>query len=142
MKIAISASSDSLDQKVNPVFGRCAGFLIVETENGEIKSHSFVQNNAVNVPRGAGIAAAQTVIDQNVQAAISGNIGPNAFSIIQQAGTKFYPAFGKNIKQAVKELSNGQLKEKSSPSVGPNYGMGRGQGKGRGMGRRGRGKGW
>ncbi len=148
MKIAISANSDDLNGQVNPVFGRCPGFLIVETEGSEIKSHSFVSNTAMNAVHGAGTAAAQAVINQGVQAVISGNLGPNAFSIIQQAGIKFYPGFGLSIKEAIEKVASGQLKEQGSASTGANYGLEAGNfqpraGFGRGMGRGfGRGRGW
>lgn len=144
MKIAISASSDDLNGQVNPVFGRCPGFLIVETEGSEIKSHSFVSNTALNAVHGAGTAAAQAVINQGVQAVISGNLGPNAFNMIEQAGIKFYPGFGLNIKEAIEKVASGQLKDRNSASTAANYGLGTGNpqtgewhrpGAGRGFGR-------
>ncbi len=152
MKIAISASSDDLNGQVNPVFGRCPGFLIVEAEGSEIKNHFFIPNTAMNAVHGAGTAAAQAVINQGVQAVISGNLGPNAFNIIQQAGIKFYPGFGLNIKEAIEKVVSGQLKEQGNASTGANYGLGAGnpqigagfgRGMGRGLGRGfGRGRGW
>lgn len=135
MKIAISASSDDIGGQVNATFGRCQGFIIAEVEGSEVKSSEFVANSAVNSPGGAGIVAAQAVINQGVQAVISGNLGPNAFNVLQQAGIKFYPAFGMNIKEAIEKMAAGALKEKTSASVGPNFGMGAGRGAGRGMGR-------
>ncbi len=145
MKIAISASSNDLEGQVNATFGRGPGFIIAEEENGEIKSHEFVENNAMNAAGGAGIAAAQQVIDKNAKAVISGNLGPNAFNILNQANVKFFPAFGLKIRDAVKKLSSGELTEKNNASVGPNFGTGAGRGTGRGMGRGGgfgRGRRW
>jgi len=139
MKIAISASSDDLNGQVSPVFGRCPGFLIVETEGSERKSHSFVSNTAMNAVHGAGTAAAQAVINQGVNAVISGNLGPNAFARLQQAGIKFYPAFGMNIKEAIEKVVSGQINETPNASTSANYGLGLGRGLGRGFGR---GRGW
>jgi len=138
MKVAISANSADLNSLVSPVFGRCAGFIIAEVENGEIKSSEFVANPALNMFRGAGIQAAQLVLSKNVQAVISGNLGPNAFAVLQQAGVKVYQAFGLTIKDAVRKLSAGTLPEMTQ-QAGPGFGRGLGRGRGGGFGMRGRG---
>ncbi len=142
MKIAISVASDNLDGQVNPTFGRCQGFIIAEVEGSEIKNHFFAANTAMNSPGGAGIAAAQAIITLGVNAVISGNLGPNAFNVLQQAGIKFYPAFGMNIRDAIVKLGKGALGEKTGASVSPNFGTnvgpGKGMGKGAGFGRGGR----
>jgi len=140
MKIAISASSADIEGTVNPVFGRCPGFIIVDAEGGEIKSSEFLENAAMNSATGAGIATAQTVINKGAEAIISGNIGPNAFNVLKQAGIKFYPAHGMAIKEAVKKASRGELNESGSASAGANFGM-RGAGRGAGTGTGGRGMG-
>jgi len=132
MKIAISAASDNLEAQVNPTFGRCPGFIIAEIEGSEIKNYNFIENPAMNSPGGAGIAAAQAVIAQGATAVISGNLGPNAFTVFHQAGIKFYPAVGMTIKEAISKLGAGTLEEKTSASVNPNFGAGRGTGKGMG----------
>ena len=128
MKIAISADSENLDATVNPVFGRCPGFIIAETENGEIKSKAYVKNQALNSPRGAGIAAAQTVADQMVEAVITGNMGPNALMVLGQTGIKVYQAGSISVKEAVKQLAEGKLEELKQ-AVGAGSG-GRGLGRG------------
>jgi len=147
MKIAVSAVSDDLEQEVNPVFGRCSGFLIIETEGKEIKEHNFIENPAMKNPMGAGIAAAQTVASQGVQAVISGNIGPNALMVLNQSGIKVHQAFELSIRQAIEQLAEGKLQEISVASASGRFGMqknqepnfgkgiGRGAGTGKGFGR-------
>jgi predicted Fe-Mo cluster-binding NifX family protein len=44
MKIAVSATAGSLDAIVDPRFGRCAYFVIVEVEKNEIKNFEAIQN--------------------------------------------------------------------------------------------------
>ncbi len=137
MKIAISAMSDDLNQQVNPVFGRCPGYIITEVEEKKVKSHSFLPNQAMNATGGAGIVAAQSVAAQQVQAVITGNVGPNAFAVLQSSGIKVYQAFGLTIQQAIQQFIEGKLPELGSSSVGPFFGAGPGAGRGlgRGMGR-------
>jgi len=137
MKVAISAMSEDLKQEVNPVFGRCPGFVIMEIDGREIKEHSFVPNAAAQSGMGAGIAAAQAVASQGVQAVVSGNIGPNAFMVLNQSGIKVYQTVGLSVEQAIKQLAEGKLQEMSAASAPGHFGMGagRGPGLGRGAGR-------
>jgi hypothetical protein len=102
MKIAVSASSPALESPVDPRFGRCLYFLIVDPETMEFEA---VENPYVSASGGAGIQAAQLVIQKNVEAVLTGSCGPNAFQ------------------------------EATGPDVPPNFGMGLGIGGGRGRGR-------
>jgi len=142
MKIAVSATSGDLSQPVNPVFGRCPGFVIAEVEGTGIKTQSFLPNPAAQTGMGAGIAAAQAVASQDVQAVISGNVGPNAFMVLSQSGIKIYQAAGLSVEQAIKQLAEGKLQEMPAASAPGHFGMGggRGAGFGRGAGGRGRGR--
>lgn len=132
MKIAISAVSEDLKQPVNPVFGRCNGFVIAETGEKELKKSSFAPNPAMSAGMGSGIAAAQAVAEQGAEAVITGNVGPNAFMVLQKAGIKVYQANGLSVEQAIAEFNNGKLKEIKSSNVAGHFGMGRGFGRGAG----------
>ena len=145
MKICISSNGNNLDSAVDPRFGRCPFFLIVDSENEECEA---ISNPGMNSGGGAGIVAAQAVVNQKISTVITGNVGPNAFGVLQSAGIKIYPGiFNMTAKQAFSDFKEGKLKETSQPS-GPNY-MGmpgnipRGSGLGRGSsgGRRGMGRG-
>lgn len=134
MKIAISASGDGMDAMVDPRFGRCAYFIIAETEGDEIKSHEAMENTSTQAMRGAGIAAAQLVANKGVQAVISGNIGPNAFNVLSQTGIKIFTcSSGITVKGAIQKYLKGELEE-TAVTVGPGFGFGRGRGGGRGAG--------
>jgi len=127
MIVGISASSADIKQQVNPVFGRCPGYIIIELNGPKIKKLEYVVNEATNSPSGAGVAAAQTIIKNKVEALISGNIGPNAFMILQQNGVKIYTAYNITIKEAVKMLTEGKLKESGNASIESKFGMGQGK---------------
>ncbi len=140
MKVAISAISEDLKQTVNPVFGRCPGYIIAEIEGKEVKSSSFMPNPAMETAMGAGTAAARAVAEQGAEAVITGNVGPNAFIVLQQTGIKVYKATGLSVQQAIQQLAEGKLKEMAGSSVSGHFGMGAGRGSGRSQ-RRGRGAG-
>ena len=44
MKIGISAGGKNLEDTISEVFARCPFFIIVEIENGKIKSFDAVKN--------------------------------------------------------------------------------------------------
>lgn len=132
MKIGVSASGESLDSNVDPRFGRCPYFIIVETEGKEIKNYEVVNNQAVQAMRGAGVQAAQTVANKEVEVVITGNIGPNAFNVLSQTGIKIITGVSGKVGETVEKYLKGELKETTKPTFGFGPGMGRGLGRGKG----------
>ncbi|MEA4968653.1 hypothetical protein SDC9_153429 [bioreactor metagenome] len=108
MKIAVSATGQNKESILDRRFGRCDYFLIFDTENGEVKA---IGNNGVLSGGGAGIAAASQVIEENAEAIITGNLGPNAFELIEKAGIKSYSCVELPAFKAVEMLKENQLTE-------------------------------
>lgn len=135
MKIAVSATSGNLDAQIDPRFGRCPCFVIVDSETMKFET---VQNVSQSAPSGAGIQAAQIVANKGAEVVLTGNVGPNAFQALSSLGIKVVTgAFG-TVREAVERFKTGQLKEQlSAPSnpMGVGAGGGSGMGMGRGMGR-------
>ncbi len=140
MKIAVTTNKGGLEDDISAVMGRCAKFTIVEVEGQEIKKTEVLDNQLASAMGGVGIQAAQFLANQGVEVVISGNFGPNAFNILNQAGVKMVQAQG-NVKEAVLKYAKGELKPLDSASVNMFGGMGGGTGgtpgtgMGRGMGR-------
>jgi len=128
MKICVSASSDSLDANVDPRFGRCPYFVVVDSETMEF---TVVSNDSTNAAHGAGIQAAQTVANMGAKVVITGNVGPNAFNVLSATGIKIVTGASGSVREAVEKYKSGQLKETGNPTVGGHFGMGKGQGRGR-----------
>jgi len=119
MKIAISSTGKTLEEEIDPRFGRCAYFLIVNIENKEIKEVKAIENTAKAQSGGAGITAGEIVANQDVKAIITTNLGPRAFEIFDQFKIKVYSGQGK-IKDVVNEFIKGNLKELSNAN-GPQH---------------------
>lgn len=121
MKIAISASDNTSEAQIDPRFGRCPYFAIIEIDeqNNEIKNENFIKNEALEQSRGAGINASEFIGNQEVRTVITKNMGPKAFSVMQQLDIEVYQAEG-SIKQAIKDLLDEKL-EKMSQSNGPTF---------------------
>ncbi|MBA7702813.1 hypothetical protein ES703_111588 [subsurface metagenome] len=85
--------------------------------------------------RGAGITAAQIVADEGVDIVITGNVGPNAYMVLNQSGIKIFPgASNITAEQAFEMYKEGKLKE-IDPSQARGFGPGFGRGAGRDAGR-------
>jgi predicted Fe-Mo cluster-binding NifX family protein len=121
MKICISSTGTDLNADVDPRFGRCQYFLIVDTETMTVE---IISNESTAVSSGAGIQAAQTVVRSGVNSVITGNIGPNAFQTLQAAGINVITGVNGSVKDIVEKFKKGELKETNTPSVESHFGMG------------------
>lgn len=133
MKIVVTANGAGLDAPTSPVFGRCPSYVFVDTDTMLIET---VENPAISAAGGAGIQAAQFVIEQGAEAVITGNVGPNAFNVFRSAGVSVYIGQGETVRDAVQAFKNNQLREVGAATGPAHAGMGRGAGRGMGMGRR------
>jgi predicted Fe-Mo cluster-binding NifX family protein len=138
LKIAVSATGGSLEATVDPRFGRCPHYIIVDTETLAFED---ISNTSMDFPSGAGIGAAQLVAGRGVEAVVTGAVGPNAMAVLSQAGIKIVTGAQGNIRQAVEAFKKGELGEAPIAGYrglygggGRGTGMGRGMGIGRGMG--------
>ncbi|MCK4647471.1 NifB/NifX family molybdenum-iron cluster-binding protein [Candidatus Pacearchaeota archaeon] len=119
MKIAISSTGKTLEDNVDARFGRCAYFLIVEVENKEIKNVKAIGNTAAAQMGGAGITAGEIVANEKVDAVITTNLGPRAFSVFEQFKIEIYQGQGK-IKDVVQDFIDGKLTEMTD-ATGPQH---------------------
>jgi predicted Fe-Mo cluster-binding NifX family protein len=134
MKIAVSAIGQNLDTEIDPRFGRCQYFIIVDPETMEFE---MIPNSSFSAGGGAGIATAQTIISKGIEAVITGNCGPNAYNVLEAAGIKIFTGVAGRIKDAIEDYKAGKLNASSRSNVASHFGMGGGgMGRGRGMGRR------
>lgn len=121
MKIAITAKTNELESEVDPRFGRCRYFLVIDINSMEF---DLISNESAMASGGAGIQAAQTLAKTGVKLVITGNIGPNAFKTLSAAGIKIYTNASGSIKEAIEKYKKGELIETESASVGSHFGMG------------------
>ena len=139
MKIAASATNDSLDAQIDPRFGRCEYFVIVDTETMNLEA---IPNTSRSALSGAGIQAVQVIANRGVQTVLTGNVGPNAFQALSSAGIDVITGVFGTVREAVEKFKSGQLQKITGPTTSMGFGMGggfgmgmsRGRGGGRGMG--------
>ena len=106
MKIAVSSTGKEMTSALDPRFGRCAYFAIHDTDTDDTV---YVENAGASATGGAGIAASQQIIDKDVDAVITGAMGPNAFRGINASGIKVYKCGSVDIATALSMLADGKL---------------------------------
>lgn len=108
MRIAVSAGGRTPDSKVEDRFGRCFYFVLVDEEGNHLET---LTNTSLDSPQGAGIAAAQLLINTKVDAILTGRVGPKALKPLQTAGIKIYTGVSGTVEQSVGLFQKGKLKE-------------------------------
>jgi predicted Fe-Mo cluster-binding NifX family protein/ferredoxin len=131
MKIAVTSTGPALDDNVEARFGRCAYFLIIDTETLKCEP---IENPNIALGGGAGIQSAQLMSEKGVTTVLTGNCGPNAFNVFGQAGIQVIVGVRGTVRNAVEQFKTGALSTASGPNVVSHFGMGGGSGMGGGMG--------
>ncbi len=132
MKVCVTAGAPGLDAPMDPRFGRCPFFVVVDLDS---MSENSVSNSNVMATSGAGIQAAQEVARQGATALITGNIGPNAMQTLSAANIDVYlHQSGGSVRDVVEKFKRGELTKIAAPSVQAHAGMGQGAGRGGGQG--------
>ena len=108
MKLIITAQDASLEAQVDRRFGRCMWFILFDTETNLWEAF---QNPGVNQSGGAGVAAAQFVVDQKADVVISGDFGPNASRAFQAANVEMrrFTDSTTTVQEAVDHFVQGKL---------------------------------
>ena len=133
MKIAISSVGTDLDTQIDPRFGRCAHFIIVETDD---MSFEAFDNENIALGGGAGIQSAQFVASKGAKVIITGNVGPNAVSTLSTAGIQLVTGQTGTVREALEDYKMGKFTGSNEANTSSKSGlMARGAGMGRGMGR-------
>jgi predicted Fe-Mo cluster-binding NifX family protein len=119
MKIAISSSGKDLNAAIDPRFGRCAYFIVVEAEDMSFKAFD---NENIALGGGAGIQSAQFVASKGAEAVITGNCGPNAVRTLNAAGVKVIVGQSGTVCEVVEKYKKGLLDPTSEANVADHYG--------------------
>lgn len=82
MNVILSSQDQYLESSIDNRFGRCPWLIKIDTDTNQWEAFP---NPGVNYSNGAGVAAAQFVIDQKAEAVISGDFGPHAAKTFQAA---------------------------------------------------------
>jgi len=106
MKIAIPVDNESMEANVSVSFGRSTYFLIYETDNQKFE---YFKNEAANSQGGAGIKAAQFLVDANIDILLTPRCGENAANVFSETNIKLYQTRGTSIPYNLNAYLGGEL---------------------------------
>jgi predicted Fe-Mo cluster-binding NifX family protein len=120
LKIAVSSRGKTLDAQLDPRFGRCPYFVLV---NSDTLHFEVLENLGAEAMGGAGIQAAQSLVDKEVQAVIAGNVGPKAYQTLSAAGVEITVGASGTVRDAILEFNRGSLIKLEKPTVPGHFGL-------------------
>ena len=119
MKICITAQGNNLESQVDPRFGRCQFFIIVDTETDET---DILENPNKDGMGGVGIQSGQIMAEKTVKVVLTGNVGPNAFQTLEAGGIEIITGVSGNIKEVIEKYKKGEFRSTQGPSVDSHFG--------------------
>ena len=145
MKIAITTNGTDLQSSLDPRFGRCPYFLLVDLETLECETTpnpgasapppadapgfgvetlecETTPNPGASAGGGAGIKAAQALTGLGAGALITGQCGPNAYQILEAAGLRIMQAPVVSAREVIEMYKRGDLAPINTPG-GAHQGM-------------------
>jgi len=139
MKVAVSSTGKELTAQLDPRFGRCGYFIIVETDDMSFEAFG---NESAALGNGAGIQSAAFVSSKGAMAVLTGNCGPKAIQALSAGGLEVFTEQAGTVGDAVEKYKKGSLKstteatvsEKSGSEITGAMGSAQPRGGGRGMG--------
>jgi len=121
MHIAITlADNKGLESSISSVFARCPYTMLIDPET---KIFTIEENPAQNASGGAGVRAAQWMIDKEAAAVISGNLGPKAHSVLSAANIPAFKFQGGSIEETLKAYNSKELESFFEPNVDAHTGI-------------------
>lgn len=108
MKILIPTNSEKSEEGICPSFGRAPYFMIWNTESGQ---GEYKKNPGAESTSGAGIKAAQTVVDIIPDVVIAPRMGKNSADVITAKSMKIYKSISENINETINNFMEGKLDE-------------------------------
>ena len=116
-RIAVSSEGPSLNQPVDPRFGRAAGFMIVDPTD---MSFEYLDNGgSQTMAQGAGIQAAAAVVRSGARVVLTGFVGPKAFQALKSAGVDIAQNLDDmNVGEAVQAYLDGRVVAAQAPNSG------------------------
>lgn len=106
MKVAVPVEKKTLDASVCPSFGRTPFYALYDTET---RACEFMDNAAADSQGGAGIQAAQLLVDHGVGAVITYRCGENAAQVLKPADIALYKAQDGTVSDNLENYKAGKL---------------------------------
>lgn len=106
MLLAIPTESNDMNAAVCPSFGRAPYFLLFDTES---RKNDVINNPGASAQGGAGIKAAQTLVDSKADVLLTPRCGQNAAEVLQAANIALYQSKDGSVASNITLFTEGKL---------------------------------
>ncbi len=113
MRICVTATGQDIDAMIDQPFGRAQFFLFVDSETLNIDA---VRNRPGK--HGAGIRAAQIVVEKGASIVITGRVSRNAYEALVAAGVAIYVGVTGPAREGLQAYQAGRLSRAEGPTRG------------------------
>lgn len=120
MRICVTSQGGTLESQVDSRFGRCAYFIVVDTETMEFEA---INNAQVQAGGGAGVQSGQLMAEKEVKTVLTGNVGPNAYQTLSAAGIEVVTGISGTVLDAIGNYKKGALSASDKPTVESHSGL-------------------
>lgn len=120
MKVAVTAAVAALDAMVDPRFGRCAHFVVVETDD---LAFEVIENATQSLDGGVGIQASQLLANRGIEAVLTGSCGPNARQTLDVVGIQVVVGCSGTVSEVVERFKSDQLRADPPPNAAGHVGL-------------------
>ncbi len=115
MIIAMASNSKDENAVLDNRFGRAKYLALYHTQD---KIFSYFQNTvSLGSVQGAGVQAAQMVVDSDAKALVTANCGPKAFKVLSAAGVQIYKSEAKKLSEIINLYNQNKLERMEDPNV-------------------------
>ncbi|MGD9092169.1 MAG: NifB/NifX family molybdenum-iron cluster-binding protein [Anaerolineales bacterium] len=118
MKLAITATKPDIESPLDPRFGRCAYFIVIDAGT---KAWQALPNQASDARGGAATQAAHFITKHGVQAVVSGRFGPKADTALRAANIQIYEARNGKVSELFESFQAGELAPKGNHGGSERY---------------------
>ena len=115
MRIAITSQGPDLTCQVDPRFGRAPYLVLINTETEEFAALDNSRN--LNASQGAGIQTVKDLVNEGVDAVVTGHVGPKAQEALEAAQVHVFLGASGTVEEALGELKFNQLRPSTKTVV-------------------------
>ncbi len=105
MKTVITSKGNNLKAYFDPRFGRSGWFCVIDDKSAK---PTFIENDQAEATGGAGVKAAEKMVEIGVQKVISGDFGPKAKDLLDKFNIQMVIITDdhQSIKEIISKLTN------------------------------------
>lgn len=108
MKILIPTDNETKETRIAESLGRAQYYMLYDTDS---KTSETFSNPAKDSPSGAGVKAAQTIVDAGAQVLITIRCGDRAYEVLNNAGMRVMAAFAGTAEENIDAYLSGRMPE-------------------------------